>query len=495
MSSLPPHDERRIASWSFGRVLEAIDGRWVEGGGGADRGLRGISTDTRRLEPGEVFVALRGENFDGHDFLEEAVEAGACGAIVEAGFEPSGSVLSEVAVAQVESTRRALADLGHAVWREATDEGLHTVDVTGSNGKTTTKELLRAVWSTRGEVFATPGNLNNAIGLPLTLCALPTRAEHAIFEMGANAPGEISELIEMAPGDERLITSIGVAHTEGFGSVDGIRRAKSEIFERAGSDTRAVVPEGERDRLVLEEFPGEILTFGREAGADLRLVDYRPVGDDSRSRQAVYEGPALGGSGGQCTIRLDLPGSHNGLNLAAALLTLRARGLATEPAELSEALAVIELPGGRWRRWRGGDLAVVDDAYNANPSSVRASFAAFLEATPPEDLADETPRRAAILGEMHELGEEAERWHREVAAELADTPGLDALCAVGEFAEAMKEAARERREELVVAACAEAEEAAEWLFEQRPAFAWMKASRANGLERVIERLERMRDDG
>jgi UDP-N-acetylmuramoyl-tripeptide--D-alanyl-D-alanine ligase len=494
MSELPPHEERRIASWSLGRLAEAVDGSLAEQDT-TDSGLRGISTDTRTLEHGEVFVAIRGENFDGHDFVVNAAESGAHGAVVQSGFEPSAGLPSGFALIYVDDTREALAELGRAVWREAIDDGAHTVAVTGSNGKTTTKELLRAVWSARGDVFATPGNLNNEIGLPLTLCALPESADHLVFEMGANAPGEISELIEMAPGGERIITSIGYAHTEGFGSIEGIREAKSEIFERADSDTVAIVPEAERDRLLLDDFPGRIWTFGEEVDADLRLLDYLKAGDGPGSWEAVYDASGFDGAPDRFSIELALPGRHNGLNLAASLLTLVARGVSIDSSELGRRLQSIDLPAGRWRTWRREGLAVIDDAYNANPSSVRASFSAFVDSSPPSDLDDESPARLAVLGEMHELGDEAERWHRKVAAELVAADTLDGFCAVGKFAGAMIDAAEHQSGEIELVSCKQASGAAEWLVDRRPAFVWMKASRANGLEQVIELIEQMRDDG
>jgi UDP-N-acetylmuramoyl-tripeptide--D-alanyl-D-alanine ligase len=494
MSELPPHEERRIASWSLGRVAGAVDGALVEETA-SDRGLCGISTDTRTLEAGEVFVAIRGENFDGHDFVGDAAESGAHGAVVGSEFEPSGGLSADFPLIYVDDTREALAALGRAVWREATDDGGHTVDVTGSNGKTTTKELLRAVWSTRGEVFATPGNLNNEIGLPLTLCALPESANHLVFEMGANAPGEISELIEMASGGERIITSIGYAHTEGFGSIEGIRRAKSEIFECAEPDTVAVVPEAERDRLLLEEFPGRVLTFGEEGGADLRLLEYHGADTGPGRWEAAYDASGLDLAPDRFTIELPLPGRHNGLNLAASLLTLVARGKSIDVAELGRQLESIDLPAGRWRTWRRQGLVVIDDAYNANPSSVRASFSAFVNTSPPSTFGDKPPARLAVLGEMHELGDEAERWHRKVAAELVAEGGLDGFCAVGEFADSMVDAAEAESGEVELISCEEAAGVARWLVDRQPAFVWMKASRANELEQVIELIEQMRDGG
>jgi len=495
MSELPPHERRRICGWSLGRIAEAVAGT-VPATDGAGSQVRGVSSDTRTIEDGELFVALRGENFDGHAFVGEAAAAGACGAIVAGSFDRPADVDASFPLIRVDHPREALGDLGHAVWRAATDDGLHTVDVTGSNGKTTTKEMLETIWSTYGRVYATPGNLNNEIGLPLTLCAIPEQADHLVLEMGANAPGEISELIRRAPGTERIITSIGYAHTEGFGSIEGIREAKSEIFECADAETLAIVPHEEAERLPMEGFPGRRRTFGLEHEADFQLRDYRMKDDRRGTFEVVYDGSAFGPEYERFAIEIGLPGTHNGLNLAAAVTTVLGRGLALEPEALSRELAVLELPAGRWRTTRHGQLAFVDDAYNANPSSLRASFEAFLATDPPDALGDkEPPGRIAVVGEMHELGPEADRWHAEVAADLAAEADLDGFCAVGAFADRMIRAAREvDRPSLETAACETPGEAAEWLIARRPAYVWMKASRANGLERVIDEVSELRDD-
>lgn len=478
----------RIGNWTLGRIAEAVGGA-LDGESGA--APAGVSTDTRSLDAGELFVALRGPNFDGHDFVEEAARNGAVGAVVFRDFAAEGEFLEGVPLIRVDDTREALAELGRAIWREAREEGLHTIDLTGSNGKTTTKEMLAAIWSTRGEVYSTPGNFNNEIGLPLTLCGLPERCDHLVLEMGANARGEIAGLIRLAPGDERLITSIGLAHTEGFGSVDGIRRAKSEIFEAATSGALAVVPASERSKLRLEAFPGEVWTFGEGSDADLRLVEYSKVEEGSGPFEAVLEWRDR-----RICIELDLPGRHNGRNLACALSTLVARGRTLDVESLEGALREMELPGGRWNRTRREDLSFIDDAYNANPSSVRASFEAFLEVEPDADFDAAKLRRVAVLGEMHELGDEAPRLHREVAGEIAGHSALDAFCAVGEFSESMARAARRiSRGDLEVAACRETEEVAEWLLDRRPAFVWMKASRGCALERVIEAVTDDLHDG
>lgn len=476
----------RVETWSLDRVADAAGGS-VEGAG--ERRPTGVSSDTRTIEEGELFFALRGERFDAHEFVSEAAEAGARGAVVRAGYRRPTEVPDAFPLIRVERPRSALADLGQALWREAREEGLHTIDVTGSNGKTTTKELLSAIWSTEGEVFATPGNYNNEIGLPLTLCALPEACDHLILEMAANAPGEIEELVRLAPGDERVVTSIGRDHIEGFGSMEGVRRSKSEIFARTDGDELAVVPAAERNRLEFESFAGTVWTFGDERSADLRISGYRPVDRGSGRFEFEYRT-----EGARWSLELGVPGRHNGANLACALSTMVGRGREPDLAAIQSKLDDVELPGGRWRVSSLGDLKIVDDAYNANPTSVRASFSAFLDAAPQE--IDGDVARVAVLGDMLELGDEADALHRQVAAELASCEELAGLCVVGEYADPMARGVEEAgRAELDFCLCDELEEVADRLEHWSPAFVWLKASRANELERVVELLrDRYRDE-
>ncbi|MFB6264711.1 MAG: UDP-N-acetylmuramoyl-tripeptide--D-alanyl-D-alanine ligase, partial [Bradymonadaceae bacterium] len=391
-----------------------------------------------------------------------------------------GADLPEI---RVDDTVDALGDLGEALWREADREGLHTIDVTGSNGKTTTKEILRALWSGRGEVFATPGNYNNRIGLPLTLCSLPVDCDHLILELGSNAEGEIAELIRRAPGAERVITSIGADHLAGYGSVDGVRRAKAEIADCADESTAIVVPVDEREELPLDG-PGEVWTFGQGAEASVRVREVRTMSAGEPTRVS------LEWKGGGRTFELGLPGRHNASNLAAAVATGRARGV-TFPPDVDERLVDLDLPAGRWRRVAVGPYDLVDDAYNANPTSVRASVATFTDARPQGPVAGaDAPCRIAVLGEMAELGERADDLHERIAAEVAGRPAIDVFCAVGDRADRMADAAREAADDVEVVAVDDAGTAGEWLAERdERGMVWLKASRSARLERVIEVLE------
>ena len=468
-------EEKRIAGWSFERIAQGAGGRLVgaELGAGA---VRSVSSDTRQIEPGALFVALSGERFDGHDFLEAAREEGATAALIDR-EERAGDFDGPVVV--VEDTLRGLQRLGHEIWREATESGAleETIALTGSNGKTTTKELMRALWSTCGEVWATPGNLNNHIGVPLTLCGLPRSARILVVEMGANGPSDIGELIRLAPGRRRCVTSIGAAHLEGFGSLDGVRRAKRQIFEVSGEETTAVVPHDEAEGLILPDFTGQVVRFGElGSGAELEVELLGIEGDRWRWRVV--------GLGRSVELELGIPGEHQGGNLACALGTLWAARDASMSdlvqAKLQEKLDAVELPGGRWRRVEVGELEFVDDAYNANPTSVVASVETFAR-----QPVEGERQRVVVLGEMRELGREAKKWHLHCARTTSGVEGIDGLVVLGPYGEAMASAARERGDSWV-ACVSSAEEAAALLVELGPARVLLKGSRGARLETIIE---------
>lgn len=465
----------RIQDWSLGRIVRALEGQLVSSH--IEVGpIGGVSTDTRTLQDGDLFFALRGERFDGHEFADDAIDAGACAVVVD---DRSAVTAESASIIVVDDCIAALGRLGHSIFREARQDGLHCVAITGSNGKTTTKELVAALWRTDGEVWATPGNLNNHIGVPLTLCAIPQQCDHLIVEIGANHRGEISDLIRLAPGNERIITSIGRAHLEGFGSIAGVRTAKSEIFEGATRATSAIVPLSEREELIPLDFPGTVITFGHAPGADIRVVSVGPATGDGAARMTVE----LDIGGDIRTLPLPFVGNHNASNLAAALATFRRSFSELDMASIQRALSEVELPGGRLRTLEVGALELMDDAYNANPSSMRASFQAFRQWCQGCEH-----KSVAVIGDMHELGDDAERAHQSLAQWLTSNSDLSALAFVGEYGPAMVEAATGASIDEVVA-ISTIDEVANWLMEQGQARVFIKGSRANRLERIIEKLD------
>ncbi len=449
----------RIASWSAARVAAAVGGTWR----GGEAQVARVETDTRRDLSDGLFVALRGERFDGHDFLETARDAGASAALVES-FDGAVGLPQLV----VDDTLVALQRLGNAVFRDAVDNGVHTVSLTGSNGKTTTKEFLAALFRTIGPTHHTPGNFNNHIGVPLTLCAIPAEAEFVVIEMGANDFGDIRELTELAPAHQRVLVSIGAAHLEKLGDLDGVRRVKSEIFEFSGPSTVAVIPEAHRDGLLLEQFEGRQYLVGGP-GCDMQF-------------EVDHEGAVrLEWGGSTASLPNPYPGYHNASNLALAAATLVSGGFALDEAAAAEELRSLVLPGGRLRREKVGDVTFIDDAYNANPTSALASWGAFLEIAERELRVDEK-HRVGVLGEMFELGEDAESMHAQTAEAMAVRGGASTFIWVGPFAEAMKRAASKHAGEHHAA---ETVEAAAKLIPST-GLVFLKASRGQRLEQIID---------
>ena len=377
---------------------------------GADARFTRVTTDTRALAPGDLFVALKGDRFDGHHFIEQARQAGAAGALVA---EAQPSNLPQVVVPD------ALAGLQEYATSWRGDFHIPCVAVTGSNGKTTVKQMLSAIFARRGPVLATVGNLNNHIGVPLTLLSL--RAEHqtAVIEMGANHPGEIARLAELARPDVGVVNNAGDAHLEGFGSREGVARAKGELFEALEHGVSVINADDDFAPLWRELAHGDVITFGLAEDADVRAVNARaeppeaPVGMDFELRTPE----------GRQGVRLPLPGVHNVRNALAAAACAVALGL--DARDIATGLLNVRPASGRlaWRKALGG-ARLLDDTYNANPTSLRAGL---------ELLATVRARRWLVLGDMAELGRGSEQLHF-AAGEDARALGIERLYAVGPLA-------------------------------------------------------------
>lgn len=376
---------------------------------GVDVLFRGVSTDTRQLESGQLFVALRGPNFDGHEFLESAREGGAAAAMVDA--EPIVEILPAL---RVKDTRVALGELA-AHWRQRFS--LPLVGVTGSNGKTTVKEMLASIFAIEGEVLATRGNLNNDVGLPLTLLRLGEEHRMAVVELGANHVGEIAYLAGLARPTVGVITQCNPAHLEGFGSVRAVARTKGELFQALPSDGVAVINADDPYAGFWRKLAGERqqVSFGLEHGADV-WARWAPAGDHTR---VSLQTPL-----GSVETSLALPGRHNVMNALAATASAIATKLSLET--VAAGLAAAKPVRGRMqtRRARGG-ARILDDTYNANPSSLRAAL---------EVLACFDSPRWFVFGDMRELGEESARYHRQ-AGEWARELGVERLFSVGTLSE------------------------------------------------------------
>jgi len=380
---------------------------------GEDGAFGVVTTDSRALEPAALFVALRGERFDGHQFVPEALERGAAGALVA---RLVSVPLPQVVVPDVLAGLTAFA----AAWRG--DFAGTVVGITGSNGKTTTKEMIGAILARAGTCLVTRGNLNNHIGVPLTLSRLEPAHRYAVIEMGANHRGEIAHLAGIARPDVGLVINAGPAHLEGFGGIEGVAQGKGEMFAGLGPDQTAVINADDRFAAYwhgLARGAGRVLTFGLRERADFTATDLH-----SRSSE---DGPVtefeLTGPLGRRRVAIALAGEHNVANALAAAAAAHAAGAGFDA--IVDGLVGMRPVAGRleFKALPGGGR-LIDDSYNANPASVRAGLRAL------EHLGGE---RWLVLGEMRELGEGSSQMHAEIG-EFARQCGVTRLLAVGEEA-------------------------------------------------------------
>jgi len=380
---------------------------------GPDRTFTGVSTDTRTLARDELFVALTGPNFDGHAFLDVAARRGAAGAIVA---RPDHAPLPTV---HVQDTRLALGQLA-AHWRRQFD--IPVIAVTGSNGKTTVKNMIAAILNERGPTLATQGNLNNEIGVPLTLLRLKPGDRFAVIEMGMNHAGEIDTLTHLARPTVALVNNAAAAHLAGLGTVEAVARAKGEIYAGLDANGVAIVNADDEFADLWRHLaaPHRLVTFGLDRPADV-TADYTLDAEGSTIRLTTPQGGI--------TMRLSLLGRHNVLNALAAGSAAQAAGASL--ADIRAGLEKLKAVSGRLEVKRGLNGArVLDDTYNANPGSLTAGI---------EVLRTASGERLLVLGDMGELGLTAEDIHRRVG-ELARRVGIKRLYAVGELSRAAVEA-------------------------------------------------------
>jgi UDP-N-acetylmuramoyl-tripeptide--D-alanyl-D-alanine ligase len=374
---------------------------------GADQTFSRVCTDSRSLCPGDLFVALRGESFDGHDYLEQVAADGAVGALVSS---PRSLELSQLGVAD---TQRGLGLLG------AYNRSLFTgplVAITGSSGKTTVKNMVAAVLSTQGETLATEGNFNNEVGVPLTLLRLHPAVAFAVVEMGAAKAGDISWLCELGRPSVSLLLNAMPAHLEGFGTVDDVAAAKGEIFAALGAGDVAVINADQHWASQWRRTAGQatVLDFGLEQPAAITATAIQPRGVEGVS--FIVSTPV-----GEAPVRLALPGRHNVANALAAI----AVGLACKLslAQICRGLESVQPVAGRLRPVSTAlGVTLIDDCYNANPGSVRAAI---------DLLAGCGGRRTIVLGAMKELGAGSAELHYQVGA-YAREAGIDQLWGVGD---------------------------------------------------------------
>lgn len=389
-------------SMSLNDIAEILSAEHI----GENITVKGISTDTRTIKGGELFLALKGPNFDGHAFVETALEKGAVACLVQDKVNAKNIVLTK-------DTHQALGLLAKA-WRKEFKKTV--IAITGSNGKTTVKEMIASIISQTQSVMATDGNLNNDIGVPLTLFRLNDSYDAAVIEMGANHLNEIKYLTKLTLPNVAIITNVGTAHLEGFGSIENTAKAKSEIFQGLTKSGTAIINADDDFYNYFKNITTEynVLSFGVNHESDISC-EY-----DSNNKGSILK---VTTPKGDCVINLKLLGKHNVMNALAAIAASVAVNISLE--QIINGLEALEPVNGRLQMKQGiSNSLVIDDTYNASPNSLHAAI---------NVLHNFSGKRFLALGDMGELGEDADVLHIE-AGSYAKENGVDSLYSLGNLA-------------------------------------------------------------
>lgn len=423
----------------------------------------GVSTDTRTLEQGQLFVALRGENFDGHQFLQRAWEQGAVGLVVDV---PDSNVpLPQLLVGD---TLMALARL--AAGNRGESEA-RILAITGSSGKTTVKEMCAAILSQKGPTLSTRGNLNNHIGVPLTLFGLSPEHRYGVIELGASGLGEIAHTVALAKPEVAILTNAGQAHLEGFGSYDNIVSAKGEIIDGVAADGLVVL---NRDDPAFSQWQRR--SGSRRVAGVSRLdsaADYHAVieGHDSGTRTFQVHGP----DNWRCRVSLGLEGDHNITNMLLAIAATRELG--ADDQAIVNGLGQVEPVKGRLQVLNvSPELTLIDDSYNANPASMKAALGV---------LGQRAGLKIAVLGAMAELGPSARALHQDVG-QYAREHGIDRMITVGPGCDGYVDGFGKEAE-----SCLTHDQAVESVVraKNKPLTVLVKGSRSSAMDRVVEGIK------
>ena len=453
---------------SLSWVTEQVQGQLVASKD-ADMIIQGVSTDTRTITTNDLFIALVGPNFDGHKFIQQAMQNGAVAAIISEPLE-SASGTSEVPCILVEDTKLALGQLAAAVKALIAPK---TVAITGSCGKTTVKEMVAAILSRRGKVLATKGNFNNDIGVPLTLLRLEQEHEFAVIELGANHLGEIAYTTNLVKPDVATIVNAAASHLEGFGSLLGVARAKSEIFKGLADHGLAVL---NADSQFFDFWQGKlrlnnVQTFSLDGDSDFHAQDVT-LGLDGCAQFNLCTPE------GQTAVSLSLPGMHNvGNALVAAALAI---GVGASLQDIKDGLQFMPHVSGRLHvKQLTNQVKILDDTYNANVASVNAAIAL---------LASFAGRKVLVLGDMAELGAKARYYHEQVG-KYAMEQGINELYSLGVLSQSASEVFKEHGKHF-----SQLEALVGYLnqqlgSEQRNISILVKGSRSARMERVVQALE------
>jgi UDP-N-acetylmuramoyl-tripeptide--D-alanyl-D-alanine ligase len=403
-------------------IIEATGGRIIKRSSGGT--FRGLSTDSRHISNGALYLPIIGERFDGHDFIGDAIKDGALGSLVQSGLEERFKHLSgDITLISVNDTLEALGDIAH-FWRKKFE--LPIIAITGSSGKTTTKEMVAGVVGTTKKTLKSRGNFNNLVGLPLTLLEMNASHEVAIVEMGTNRSGEIGRLTQIAIPDIGLITNIGPAHLEGLKSMDVVREEKWDLFNKMENRGTAIINNDDDSlRELAGRWNGDAVTFGIKNDADVRAEHISIKGRTGTNFTLTIDGVPR-------ELKMSITGEHNIYNALAAAASSLAVGI--EHDLICEGLQSFKPISGRMEilNLKNGAF-LIDDTYNANPASVSVALKTL------KDL-KERGKSTVILGDMLELGAWAEEMHEDIGSLMADT-GVDTIFLRGKFSRAVSEGA------------------------------------------------------
>lgn len=433
----------------------------------------GVSTDTRSLKGGEIFFALKGENFDGNEYAVKALEAGAAYAVVNK--DSVAGAIEDQRLIKVADTLKTLQELArwHRSMTIVNGKPLTVIALTGTNGKTTTKELIREVLSVKYKVTATEGNLNNSIGVPLTLLKIDSETELAVVEMGASHPGDIKELVDIALPNYGLVTNVGKAHLLGFGSFEGVKKTKGELYDYLRRTSDKVFINVDNPHLC-QMASERNLQSDPERPYSL-LIPYGLGYQKASVMPSSPEQPFLRISVSGKVVQTNLIGSYNADNVMAAIAVGAQFGVSFE--EAADAIATYVPSNNRSQMVRTQRNTLIVDAYNANPTSMEAALKNF--------AALQAEHKAALLGDMLELGEDSVAEHIRIAS-MALQSGFETVCFVGaEFRKALSQIPSS--EALVFDTSAEL---ADWLSDHPLAdfSCLIKGSRGTRMEKIIETL-------
>jgi len=447
-------------------ILTAVKGKLLSGN--MEEILTGVSTDTRKIKKGELFLAIKGDRFDGHSFILDAVSKGAGGVLVqEGGITNANFKLPDISFISVNDSVKALGDIGHFHRSRFT---IPIIGITGSNGKTTTKEMTAAILSKKFNTLKNFGTENNNIGVPLTLMRLNTEHNIAVLEMGMNHLGEIRWLSEIAMPTIAIITNVGPSHLEYLEDIDAVFKAKVEILEHMDKDAKLILnADDEYLKKIKTNLKAVWFSFDKEADFYADKINLEPDGINFRLN-------------GKWDISLGVLGRHNVYNSLSAIACAWDFGISID--EIKDALKEFRVPNMRMEVKRFGDIKIINDTYNANPQSMKQAIEAL------RDMTTEG-RKILIAGDMLELGTFSSRFHHLVGKQAAES-GIDLIVAVGKLAEHVGKGAQEAgmsgRKIKLCAVMKEAREKIATLIKKGDTIL-IKGSRAMRMEEIVGDLE------